>query len=80
MPEENEKSQKINPLKNPEEWLEPVKWLMVFVSGIIFPLFLLSIFWILANPPFKVFLTISIIYTILSTILIIEVVRGGEKD
>ena len=74
MPEEQNQERKTdlvtNPLKDLREWVDLIKWILIFLLSILVPIMGLIYFWVNFKPPFDVFLTLAVIYLIITLLLL----------
>lgn len=70
---------KLNYFKNTKEWFEIIKWVIIFSVAVIVPGSGLIYFWTKFRPPFEVFLTLIVLY-LLVTLLLIKPLVSRKND
>lgn len=69
-----------NPFKDPKEWIDLAKWIIVFIVSTIAPLVLLTIFWVVLKPDNIVLLIFSLIYFCLTYLLVKPLVSNLKNE
>lgn len=68
----------INPIKDPREWLDVIRWIAIFLISVFIPIIGLIYFWVKFKPSFEIFLTLSLLYLI-ATLLLLKPFVFGKK-
>lgn len=71
---EENKTKNINPFKDPD----CLKWVCVFSCSVLTPILGLAIFWIIFKPPIAIFFTISLLYFVLTIVLLNPLIRSDK--
>jgi len=77
--QENKQNVESNYFKNTKEWFEIIKWIIIFVSAIL-PISGLIWFWIRLKPPAEIFVSILLVYSVLTLLLIKPLVEGQSNE
>jgi len=78
-PAENQENSD-NPFRNPKEWVDLTKWIIVFIVSVIIPLLLLAIFWAILRPDNIILLIFSLIYFCLSYVIVKPLVSNTKNE
>ncbi|PJE57450.1 MAG: hypothetical protein COU82_01905 [Candidatus Portnoybacteria bacterium CG10_big_fil_rev_8_21_14_0_10_38_18] len=69
-----------NPIKDPREWLDVIRWIAIFLISVFIPIIGLIYFWVKFKPSFEIFITLSVLYLIVTLLLLKPFVFGNKVE